>query len=156
MTTPTQRLAELGLTLPPAPDPVAAYVPAVRTGNLVFVSGQIPVAAGSLTATGTVPSRVNVETATECARLCALNALAVAAQAAGGLDNIARIVRLGCFVASDPGFTGQPAVANGASELIADIFGEPGRHARAAVGSIALPLDAPVEIEMIAEIAADS
>jgi enamine deaminase RidA (YjgF/YER057c/UK114 family) len=150
--THTDRLAEIGLTLPPAPAPVASYIPAVRTGSLVFVSGQIPFHDGRLIAEGTVPSRVPVETAIECARRCALNAVAVAAQAAGGLDRIARIVRVGCFVASDPGFTDQPRVANGASDLLIQIFGESGRHARAAVGSIALPRNAPVEVELIAEI----
>lgn len=150
--THTDRLAELGLTLPPAPAPVASYIPAVRTGSLVFVSGQIPFREGGLIAEGAVPSRVPVETAIECARQCALNAVAVAAQAAGGLDRIARIVRIGCFVASDPGFTDQPRVANGASDLLIQIFGEAGRHARAAVGSIALPRNAPVEVELIAEI----
>ncbi|USN99169.1 MAG: RidA family protein [Phycisphaeraceae bacterium] len=150
--TPTERLAALGLTLPPPPKPVAAYVPWVRTGRLVFISGQIPVQAGALMASGCIPDPVPVELAVACARQCALNAVAVAAEAAGGLDRIARIVRVGCFVASAPGFTDQPKVANGASELLVELFGDSGRHARAAVGSVALPLGAPVEVEMTVEV----
>ncbi len=153
--TNTSRLAALGLSLPEPPKPVADYVPWVRSGSLVFVSGQIPVRDGGLIATGRVPDGVPVELAVECARVCALNAVAVAADAAGGLDRITRIVRIGCFVASDPGFTDQPVIANGASGLLVSIFGEAGRHARAAVGSVSLPLGAPVEVEMIAEIATD-
>ncbi len=151
--TPSERLAALGLTLPTPPAPVASYVPAVRTGSLVFVSGQIPLRDGAMVATGRVPDEVPVELAVECARQCALNALAVAAQAAGGLDRIVRIVRVGCFVASEPSFTKQPIVANGASDLLVEIFADAGRHARAAVGSVALPLGAPVEVELLAEIA---
>jgi enamine deaminase RidA (YjgF/YER057c/UK114 family) len=148
-----RRLAELGLTLPVPPAPVAAYVPAVRTGNLVFVSGQIPMAGGALIARGPVPSRTPLEQARTAARQCVLNALAVLNQhLEGDLRRVSRIVRLGVFVASDPGFTDQPKVANGASELLQEIFGEAGRHARAAVGSIALPLDATVEVEMVVEI----
>jgi enamine deaminase RidA (YjgF/YER057c/UK114 family) len=150
--TPTERLAALGLDLPEPPAPVASYVPVVRTGNLLFVSGQIPLRDGALLASGAVPDPVPLETARECARQCALNALAVAADAAGGLDAIRRIVRIGCFVASLPGFTDQPKVANGASDLLAEIFADAGRHARAAVGSVALPLGAPVEVEMIVEL----
>ena len=151
--TNTSRLAALGLSLPEPPKPVADYVPWVRSGPLVFVSGQIPLRDGGLIARGRVPDEVPVELAVECARVCALNALAVAADAAGGVDRITRIVRIGCFVASDPGFTDQPVVANGASGLLVSILGEAGRHARAAVGSVSLPLGAPVEVEMIAEIA---
>jgi len=151
--TPSERIATLGLILPEAPAPVAAYVPFVRTGSLVIISGQIPLRDGALLATGTVPGQVDPETAIACARQCALNALAVAADAAGGLDRIARVLRLGCFVASEPGFTDQARIANGASELVGEIFGDAGRHARAAVGSIALPLGAPVEIEMMVELA---
>lgn len=150
--THTERLAALALALPNPPAPVASYVPAVRTGNLVFVSGQIPIRDGSLITRGTVPATVDLETAIDCARQCALNAVAIAAREAGGLDRIARIVRVGCFVASEPGFTDQPKVANGASDLLVAIFGEAGRHARAAVGSVALPLGAPVEVEMIVEV----
>ena len=153
MTKPAQRLADLGLTLPDAPKPLAAYVPSVRAGNLVFVSGQLPFRDGNLIATGPVPSAISIEQAQEAARQCVLNALAVLAEAIGGdLDRVRRIVRLGVFVASDPTFTDQPQVANGASELLQDIFGDLGRHARAAVGSVALPLGATVEVEMIAEV----
>lgn len=147
------RLAELQITLPEPPKPVAAYVPAVRTGNLVIVSGQIPMRQGELVAKGPVPSRVSIEEATAAARQCVLNGLAVlAAQVEGDLDRVVRIVRLGVFVCSDPGFTDQPKVANGASELLQEIFGEAGRHARAAVGSVALPLGCTVEVEMMAEV----
>lgn len=150
--TPTTRLAALGLSLPPAPKPVAAYVPSVRTGNLVFVSGQLPMKDGVL-AKGTVPGQVSVEAAAAAARQAALNGLAVLADAAGGLDRVKRIVRVGVFVCSEAGFTDQPKVANGASELLQQVFGEAGRHARAAVGNIALPLGACVEVELLAEIA---
>jgi len=147
------RLDELGITLPEAPAPVAAYVPAVQTGSLVFISGQVPMVEGSLAFTGSVPSAVSVEEATHAARLCAINALAVlSAHLDGELDRIQRIVRLGVFVASDSGFHDQPKVANGASELMQDVFGDAGRHARAAVGSIALPLGATVEVELIAHV----
>lgn len=151
--TPEQRLSELGLMLPQAPAPVAAYVPAVRTGNLVFISGQVPFVHGELIARGRVPDMVDVEQASLAARTCALNGLAVlAAQLQGGLSEVRRIVRIGVFVQCEPGFTGQSIVANGASELLVDVFGDAGRHVRAAVGSIGLPLDATVEVEMLAEI----
>jgi len=151
--TPEQRLSELGLALPPAPAPVAAYVPAVRTGNLVFVSGQIPFVDGELIARGRVPDVVDVEQAALAARACALNGLSVlAAQLEGGLSDVLRIIRIGVFVQCEPGFSGQPIVANGASELLVEIFGNAGRHARAAVGSIGLPLDATVEIELLVEV----
>ncbi len=153
MNTPSDALAALGLTLPPAPKPVAAYVPFSRVGDLVFVSGQLPMRDGALIATGPVPSSTTPEAAKAAAQQCALNALAVAADAAGGLDRIAQVVRLGVFVQSDPAFTGQPAVANGASELMLSVFGEAGRHARAAVGSVALPLGATVEVEVIVRVA---
>ena len=147
------RLAELGLELPIAPKPVAAYIPAVRTGNLVYVSGQVPFREGKLMATGSVPSAVSVEDAREAALQCALNALAALGSViAGDFDRVVRIVRLGVFVASDAGFVDQPKVANGASELLVDLFGDAGRHARAAVGSIALPLGATVEVELLAEV----
>lgn len=153
MTTVQQRLIEMGVSLPEAPKPVAAYVPAVRVGDLVYLSGQIPLLNGSLLATGPVPSVVGVADARQAARQCLLNGLAVLADALDGdLDRVRRIVRLGVFVASDPGFTDQPQVANGASELLIEIFGEAGRHTRAAVGSVALPLGATVELEMIAEV----
>ncbi len=147
-----QQLAALGLTLPTAPKPVAAYIPAVRTGNLIYVSGQLPMKDGQLMATGPVPSVCSFEAAQAAARQCVLNGLAVLADAAGGLDRIHKIIRVGVFVCSDAGFTEQPKVANGASELLQQIFGEAGRHARAAVGNIALPLGASVEVELLAEI----
>lgn len=150
---PIQRLESLGLKLPAAPAPVAAYVPARRAGDLVFISGQLPFVEGELTAIGRVPDVVGIEEATQAARIAALNALAVlAGQTEGGLDNVAGIIRLGVFVQSEPGFPGQPAIANGASTLMQEVFGDVGRHARAAVGSIALPLNASVEVEMIAQL----
>ncbi|GGL20843.1 putative endoribonuclease [Sphaerisporangium melleum] len=152
MSTPEERLAELGLTLPEVVKPVAAYVPAVRTGDHVYVSGQIPLENGKLGPTGKVGAEVTLEEATRQARVCALNAIAAAAQAAGGLGNIVRIVKVVGFVASAPGFTDQPKVVNGASELLGEVFGEAGRHARSAVGVAALPLDVPVEVELIAEV----
>lgn len=148
-----ERLAELAIDLPDAPKPVAAYVPSVHANGLVFVSGQIPLKEGSLMATGTVPSETDVEMAVAAARQCGINALAVLKSALeGDLDRVQRIVRIGVFVASDPGFTDQPLVANGASELMLDVFGDAGRHARAAVGSIALPLNASVEVELVAQV----
>ncbi len=147
-----EMLAKLGLELPPAPKPVASYVPAVRTGNLLVVSGQLPFQSGKLIATGKVPSAVSLDIAQECARQCVLNALAVVAGECGGLGRVSRIVRLGVFVACDDGFADQPKVANGASDLLQQIFGESGRHARAAVGTNALPLGACVEVEMMVEV----
>jgi enamine deaminase RidA (YjgF/YER057c/UK114 family) len=147
-----ERLAALGLTLPPVAAPVAAYVPAVRTGAYVYVSGQVPVADGKLAATGKVGAEVTAEDAAGMARTCALNAVAAAAEAAGGLDRIRRIVKVVGFVASAPGFGGQPQVINGASELLIEVFGEDGRHARSAIGVAELPLNAPVEVEMIVEV----
>ena len=146
------RLAAAGITLPEPPAPVAAYVPFVRSGALVFISGQLPLRDGGLPRTGLVGANVSLEDATEDARWCAINILAQARAAAGSLDNVARVVRLGVFVASAPGFRAQPAVANGASELFLEIFGETGRHARAAVGVSELPLGAPVEIDAIIEL----
>ena len=148
----TERLAALGLTLPPVAAPVAAYVPALRTGAFVYVSGQVPVVDGKLLATGKVGDAVSAAEAAGLARACALNAIAAAAGAAGGLDEIRRIVKVTGFVASAPGFNGQPQVINGASELLIEVFGEDGRHARSAVGVAELPLDAPVEVELIAEV----
>lgn len=151
---PEARLEQLSIELPTPPAPVAAYIPATRSGRLLFVSGQIPIRNGALLAKGTVPSEVDPELAQDCARQCALNALAVARAAAGGsLDNISRVLRVGCFVASDPGFGAQPGIANAASELLVQVFGEAGRHARAAVGSVNLPLNVPVEIEFLFELA---
>jgi len=132
---------------------VAAYVPFCRVGNLVFVSGQLPMKDGAMVVKGSVPGQVSIETAAAAARQAAINGLAVLADAAGGLDRVKRIVRVGVFVCSEAGFTDQPKVANGASELLQEVFGESGRHARAAVGNIALPLGACVEVELLAEVA---
>ena len=150
--TATERLASLGLSLPVVAPPVAAYVPAVRTGNYVYVSGQLPLVEGKLQGTGKVGDGVAPGDAAALARIAALNALAAAASVAGGLDAITRIVKVTCFVASAPGFTGQAQVANGASELLIEVLGEAGRHARSAVGMAVLPLDTPVEVELIAEV----
>jgi enamine deaminase RidA (YjgF/YER057c/UK114 family) len=152
VSTAAERLAALGLTLPPVATPVAAYVPAVRTGNYVYTSGQLPLVDGKLQATGKVGESVSPQDAAGLARVCALNALAAAAGAAGGLDAIARVVKVTGFVASAPGFTGQAQVVNGASEFLIEVLGEAGRHARSAVGMAVLPLDSPVEVEMIAEV----
>lgn len=152
MSTVSDRLAELGITLPKAPDPVASYIPAKRSGNLVYVSGQLPMRDGKLMATGTVPGAVDLETAQQCARQCVLNGLAAAAALVGSVDKITSVVRVGGFVSSDPGYADQPKVINGASDLLQEIFGESGRHARAAVGAVALPLDACVEVELILEV----
>ena len=153
MTSPDQRLAELGLTLPEVVPPVAAYVPAVRTGRYVYVSGQVPIVDGKLAATGKVGGEVGAAQAKELARICGLNALAAAASLTSGLSAITRMVKLTGFVASAPGFTDQPQVINGASELLLEVFGDAGRHARSAVGVAELPLGAPVEVELIVEVA---
>jgi enamine deaminase RidA (YjgF/YER057c/UK114 family) len=147
------RLKELGLTLPPVVPPVAAYVPAVQTGNLVYTSGQLPMVDGELPAVGKVGAQVTAEQGKELARTCALNALA-AIDALVGIDSVVRVVKVVGFVASAPDFTGQPGVINGASELLGEVFGDQGRHARSAVGVAALPLDAPVEVELIVEVGA--
>ena len=152
--TPEDQLRRMGLDLPPAPKPVGVYVPAVRTGNLVFVSGQLPMKDGRLLATGHVGREVSLETAQACARQAALNALAVVAAEAGGLTNVVRVVRLTGHVASAAGFTDQAKVMNAASELVGEAFGEAGRHSRAALGAAELPLAAPVELEMIVEVRA--
>jgi enamine deaminase RidA (YjgF/YER057c/UK114 family) len=152
LTSPAGRLAALGLTLPSVAVPVAAYVPAVRTGGFVYTSGQLPTVDGKLPAVGKVGAEVSAADAAGMARTCALNALAAAASAAGGLDAIGRIVKITGFVASAPGFSGQPQVVNGASELLIEVFGQDGRHARSAVGVAELPLNAPVEVELIAEL----
>lgn len=149
---PSQRLAELGLALPAVPTPVAAYVPAVLNGDQVFTAGQLPFVDGVLPQGGKVGAAVSPEAAAQYARTAALNAIAAAASAAGGVDAIGRIVKLVVFVASDPEFTGQPAVANGASVLLQEVFGDAGVHARSAVGVAVLPLDAPVEVELIAQV----
>ncbi|WP_312888604.1 RidA family protein [Nonomuraea rhodomycinica] len=150
--TPEQRLAELGLTLPEVVPPLAAYVPAVRTGDLVYTSGQVPLVEGKLPLVGKLGAELTVDEGREMARICALNALAALKSEVGDLGRVVRIVKAVVFVASDPGFTGQPQVANGASELLAEVLGEAGRHARSAVGVASLPLDAPVEVELIAEV----
>ena len=152
--TASDRLAELNLALPPAPKPVGDYVPAVRVGFLVFTSGQLPLLDGALIATGKVGGAVSPDAAVAAARQAALNALAVAADAAGGLDQIRRIVRVNVFVASADGFTDQARVANGASDLLATLFGDAGRHTRCAVGVAELPLGSPVELDIIAEVRA--
>lgn len=148
-----ERLAELGLTLPPVTPPLASYVPAVRAGHLVYTAGQLPMADGRLVATGKVGTDVTPEQAADCARTAALNALAAVADAVGGLEHVARVVKVVVFVSSTPDFTGQAAVANGASELIGRLFAESGAHARSSVGVASLPLDAPVEVEMVVQIA---
>jgi enamine deaminase RidA (YjgF/YER057c/UK114 family) len=150
------RLAELGLSLPAVPAPVAAYVAAKVSGTQVYTAGQLPFVDGVLAVTGKVGAAVSPEKAAELARTAALNAIAAAAAAAGGLDRLAGVVKLVVFVASDPSFTGQPAVANGASVLLQQVFGEAGVHARSAVGVSVLPLDAPVEVELIAEVVSGS
>ncbi|HEX6077169.1 MAG TPA: RidA family protein [Micromonosporaceae bacterium] len=151
MTEPRARLRELGLELPEVVAPVAAYLPAVQTGNYVYVSGQVPMVDGQLAATGKVGDGVSPENARQLARTCALNALA-AIDALVGLERVVKVVKLVGFVASAPGFNGQPAVVNGASELFGAVFGEAGHHARSAVGVAELPLGAPVEVEVIVEV----
>ncbi|MFL6163653.1 MAG: RidA family protein [Jatrophihabitantaceae bacterium] len=146
------RLAELGIELPPVVAPVAAYLPAVRTGSLVYTSGQVPMVGGALPAVGKVGAEVSPDEAVGYARTCALNALA-AVHALVGIDSVVRVVKVVGFVASAPGFTGQPGVVNGASELLGQVFGEAGRHARSAVGVAELPMNAPVEVELIVEVA---
>ncbi|HZQ34259.1 MAG TPA: RidA family protein [Mycobacterium sp.] len=146
------RLRELGIKLPTAAKPLAAYVPAVRTGNLVYTAGQLPMTAGKLAVTGKVGADVTPEVGKTLARVSALNALA-AVDALVGIDSLVRVVKVVGYVASAPGFTGQPSVVNGASELLGEVFGEAGGHARSAVGVSELPLDAPVEVELIVEVA---
>jgi len=150
---PLAKLASMGITLPAAPTPIGAYVPAVRTGNLVFVSGQLPLIDGKLPAeyTGKLGFNIQTEGGQAAARQATLNALAIL-EAQVGLAKISRIVRTAVFVASTPCFTAHPAVANGASELLAAVFGDAGLHARAAVGAVVLPLDACVEVELIVEV----
>ena len=154
--TPTERLAQLGLTLPAVAAPLAAYVPAVRSGDYVYTSGQLPFVDGALPATGKVgdgPGLVDPSDAQVLARTAALNAIAAVASVVGGADHIVRVVNVVGFVASDPAFTGQPAVVNGASELLQAVFGDAGVHARSAVGVAVLPLDSPVELELVVEVA---
>jgi enamine deaminase RidA (YjgF/YER057c/UK114 family) len=145
------RLAEIGLSVPPVPAPVAVYVPAVRSGSYVYTSGQLPLRDGQLILTGKVGGEVSAEEAYDCARQCALNAIA-AVKSQVDLDSVVRVVKATVFVASTPDFTGQPGVANGASELFGAAFGDAGVHARSAVGVPVLPLDAPVELELIVEV----
>lgn len=148
----SERLRELGYELPGVATPVASYVPAIKVGNQVWTSGQLPVKDGELVATGRVGAEVSTETAQELARICVLNALA-AVDAQVGLDNITRVVKIVGFVSSDPAFTAQPAVINGASDFIGELFGQAGAHARSAVGVAVLPLGAPVELELVVEFA---
>ncbi len=153
MTHPEDVLAELGLTVPDVVPPLAAYVPAVRTGDLVFTAGQLPLRSGELIAAGKVGGGVTEEEAFACAQQCALNAIAAVKAEVGDLARVTRVVKMVCFVASTPEFSGQPRVANGASELLGRVFGDAGVHARSAVGVPVLPLDAPVEVEIIVEVA---
>jgi enamine deaminase RidA (YjgF/YER057c/UK114 family) len=148
---PLERLAELDITLPPVPAPVAAYVPARRSGSFVYTSGQLPMVDGALPATGKVGAAVSPEAAAALARIAALNALAAVHELVG-LDAVVGIIKVVGYVASAPDFTGQPTVVNGASELLGEVFGDAGAHARSAVGVAGLPLDAPVEIELIVEV----
>ncbi len=149
-----QKLSEAGLSLPAAPQPLAAYVPAKRVGDLVYCSGQVPVSEGRFLHTGHVGADVTLEEAYECARQCALNALAAVKAAVGDLDRVAEVVQLRGFVNSAPGFDRQPEVLNGASEMLVELLGEAGKHARAAVGVSALPRNVPVEVEMIVRLSA--
>jgi enamine deaminase RidA (YjgF/YER057c/UK114 family) len=146
------RLTELGIELPDVVPPLASYVPAVRTGNLVYTAGQLPMESGSLLRTGKVGGGVTPEEGKGLARVCALNALA-AVHSLVGIDSVTQVVKVVGFVASAPGFSGQPGIVNGASELLGEVFGDAGAHARSAVGVSELPLDAPVEVEIIVEIA---
>lgn len=149
----SQKLDELGIVLPPVATPLAAYTPAAKVGNQVWTSGQLPLVDGKLELTGKVGDGVTPEMAKAQARIAALNALAAAAQVAGGVDAITRICKITVFVSSAPDFTGQPGVANGASELFGEVFGEPGVHVRSAVGVASLPIDACVEVELVCETA---
>jgi enamine deaminase RidA (YjgF/YER057c/UK114 family) len=152
VSTPEEKLAELGLSVPEVAKPVAAYVPALRSGNYVYTSGQLPMRDGQLMLTGKVGGEVSQEEAVECAQQCALNALAAIRAEVGELSAVKRVVKVVAFVASTPDFTAQPQVANGVSELLGEIFGEAGRHTRSAVGVSVLPLDAPVEVELVVEV----
>ncbi|MEI6373097.1 MAG: RidA family protein [Actinomycetes bacterium] len=146
------RLAGEGYAVPEVVPPLASYLPAARSGSLVFTAGQLPFVQGTLVATGKLGADVDPETAVQCARVCALNALGAVKGLIGDLDRVTRVVKVTVFVASDPSFTGQPAVANGASDLLGLAFGEAGLHARSAVGVASLPLDAPVEVEIVVEV----
>ena len=146
-----QKISELGLTLPSVAPPAGSYLPSITSGNLVFTAGQIPLVEGKLAATGKVGSEISLDKAQELARICLLNGLAAVKSELGDLQRVKRIVKIVGFVSSDPSFTQQPQVINAASDLLAEIFGEAGRHARSAVGVAVLPLDAPVEIELVVE-----
>jgi enamine deaminase RidA (YjgF/YER057c/UK114 family) len=152
VTTPEQRLADLGLSVPEVVAPLAAYAPTARTGSLVFTAGQLPARDGVMLATGKLGAEVSEEEGYACARQCALNALAAIKAEIGELSAIKRVVKAVVFVASTPEFTAQPKVANGASELLGEVFGDAGKHARSAVGVSVLPLDVPVEVELIVEV----
>lgn len=152
MSTPEERLEAMDLPVPEVAKPVASYIPAVRSGSHVFTSGQLPMREGQLLTTGKVGGEVTPEEATDCARQCALNAIAAVRAEVGELSQVKRVVKVVVFVASTPDFTGQPGVANGASELLGEAFGDAGRHARSAVGVPVLPLDAPVEVELVVEV----
>jgi enamine deaminase RidA (YjgF/YER057c/UK114 family) len=152
VTHPEERLAALGLAVPEVAKPVAVYVPSVRSGDHVFTSGQLPMRSGELILTGKVGGDVSLEEAVECARQCGLNAIAAVKAEVGDLAAVKRVVKVVCFVASTPDFTGQPQVANGVSELLGEVFAEAGVHARSAVGVSVLPLDAPVEVELVVEV----
>ena len=149
------RLRELGIELPPAPAPVASYVPVVVSGGLAYVSGQVPMADGKLLWKGKLGAGLDLVAGAEAARRCALQALSALRAELGSLDRVRRIVKVSVYVASDRGFTDQPKVANGASDLLVQVFGDPGRHARAAVGVSELPLGGPVEVEVVAEVEAE-
>lgn len=151
MASPTERLRELGITLPSVASPAGAYIPARRTGDLVFTSGQVPFVDGKIAAVGKVGAEIDADEAYRLARICALNALA-AVDAVVGLDAVTGVVKVVGFVASAPGFTGQPGVVNGASDVLGEIFGEAGQHARSAVGVAELPLGVPVEVELVVEV----
>ncbi len=153
MSTIADRLAELGLVLPTVAKPLAAYVPAVVTGNLVYTAGQLPLVGGVLAKTGTFGADLIAEEGPELAQICALNALAAVESVIGSLDRVTRIVKVVAFIASTPDFTAQPTVANGASEILGSIFGDAGIHARSAVGVPSLPINAPIEVELIVEFA---
>ena len=155
-TSPESRLEERGVKLPATPAPAGAYVPATRTGNLVFTAGQLPLVSGELILRGKVGDTVGVDEAREAARVCAMNALAAASTQTGGVAGISRIVKVTGFVASAPGFNEQPQVINGASEFLGEIFGNAGLHARSAVGVAELPMNAPVEVELVVETTPDA
>jgi enamine deaminase RidA (YjgF/YER057c/UK114 family) len=152
MSTPEERIRELGLEIPDVVAPLASYVPAARSGSLVYTAGQLPIVKGELAATGKVGAEIDPERATELARLCGLNAIAAIRAEIGELSRVRRIVKVVGFVASAPDFYGQPQVVNGVSDLLGEVFGDKGKHARSAVGVAVLPRDAPVEVELIAEV----